>query len=232
MANSERAYGDEFPDTPFPTDDEIGTLLDTLEEPPADEAEEQVIRSFKARLAGGRGRGTPATPPFPALRGSFSRRDSRFPDRHFRPNLEDLGPRDLSSFPLAATAVAAGLAGAPSMAILGTGSPVVVPVALGRQGTHTAFSPPEQAHLPAGSVARGDIDTQVLDRYFSSCPPPSWGASPEPALAPQVETLPEEFLADVSRFNAETPSILPSLGAVLLLGGLRQDRERSPLQLV
>lgn len=180
MANLENSNAGDvsFPEW-HPAVEDVAALLDLLEDPPLDEAEERLICAFKARLGGG-------NVSAPRSRSRCPRRNRPLPDQHFRPSLEDLGPREMSSFPFSIQGLGASIPGAASMAILAAQHTVVLPSA-----------GPDSSSL----TGCGHVDTRALDKYFSTC-----RANPD-----------------------EIPSLLPELGAILMLGGLRQDQDHCPL---
>jgi hypothetical protein len=199
MANSDNfnAGGVPFGDRQ-PTLEDVTALLDLHEAPPLDEAEERMIRVFKTRLGAA---------PHPAQRSKnrCPRRGRPLPDQHFRPSLEDLGPRELSSFPVSVQGLGANLAGAAGMAIPAVGRPpetaprtLVLPTACAA----VQPSPAEHRQGPVSLMGGGGVDTQVLDKYFSNC-----------------RTNPDDL-----------PGLLPEFGTVLLLGSLRQDQDLCPPQ--
>jgi len=194
MANSEHnnAGGVPFGDSQ-PTLEDVVALLDFIEAPPLDEAEERVICAFRTRLG-------VALSPAQRSKSRCPRRNRPLPDQHFLPSLEDLGPRELSSFPFSVQGLGANFAGAAGMAIPAVGRPpetaprtLVLPAACAA----VQPSPAEHRQAPVSLTGGGNIDTQVLDKYFSNC-----------------RTNPDEF-----------PGLLPAFETVLLLGGLRQDQD-------
>jgi len=135
----------------------------------------------------------------------------RFPDNRFRPNLEDLGPREMSSYPV--SPLSAGMAGAASMAVLAFGSNAAASPSLAGCFTHTLSE-----HRQGIVNTLGGRSTQVLDTYFSSY---------SQSFLPSSPISLDQIWADGKHSfgSEESPRLLPELGAILLLGGLRQDRD-------
>jgi hypothetical protein len=135
----------------------------------------------------------------------------RFPDNRFRPNLEDLGPREMSSYPV--SPLAAGMAGAASMAVLAIGTNAAASPSLAGCFTHTLSE-----HRQGIVSTPGGRSTQVLDTYFSSYSQSFLSSAPL--------SLDQIWADGKHSFGSEeSPRLLPEFGAILLLGGLRQDRD-------
>jgi hypothetical protein len=154
-----------------------------------------------------------------------SRTRSRLWDNRFRPNLEDLGPRDLSSF--AVSPLTAGLDGAATLGVMASCSQNSQErLTASSQGfSEQAWADQRPAAVPL--LGGRSNDTQVLDSYFSSY----FRRSSEPAELDQIWTeggrsfVGEEPVLVLGQ--RETRCIFPELGAVLLAGGLRQDLDHS-----
>jgi hypothetical protein len=137
----------------------------------------------------------------------LSRAKRRVPDNHFRPNLEGLGPREMSSFPV--NPLGASLVGAASMAIM-------VPP------NHHYAATPSLGELHAGSGPESMPESWRLRNDL--------GAPGEASLLDQIWTNGKPSFGNEDSMLAfgpqESPPIMPEWGAVLLLGGLRREREK------
>jgi hypothetical protein len=229
MANRENGNTDDLLHTDWAaTDDELAALLDGVGDLPLDVEEELVIHAFKARLRAEKQR--PASDlASPAGNGTSGRAKGRARPGTAQLRLEGLEDRAPSAFPFSLNTLMASAAGAASLGLVADGMPDASPHT---SSPLTAPADPDRSAGPRQVLLGWRRDTGVVDHCFSN---EFHGAT----AGRHLTALSHEFLAAVRQSPAaprhETQPIdhafaegsagrlLPEVGAVLLLGGLRME---------
>ncbi len=197
MADNRHAGADGIlPQTVQGTLDEMDVLLETGAVRP----DEGAMSVFQQALAGlwAAEADQPKTATRNSLFTAFQSLGQHYPKRRgpvnqFRPSLEDLGPRELSAFPV--NPLGASMAGAASVSIVVVASP-------------TAPLTPSQ---PAATAGAWDFRNDLA--AAAACPG-------------DHSAMDQVWTDGRPAFVVGDGPLLPEWGAVLLLGGLRQDRDQ------